>query len=104
MNYQQIVEQDKIQNVTISESRRVLPPYGQSLAQRSTAVLHRCQGCEVWWGSSQGYSPSDHQVFRLAEPHTDRFLWEDYRGWRNGAESDNCPECGEKVTGPEHTL
>ena len=95
MNRKQIKTQDNIQNN--GKPGHLIPSSIQHLPQQSTAVLCRCQECGIWWGSSQQFSLQDFQVFRVAEPHTDLFLWEDYRGWVNGTEADSCPECGEKV-------
>lgn len=103
MNETQIVNENSILDVTTVETGRLIPP-GKHLARQSTAALYRCQECQVWWGGSQGHSLLDYRVFCLAEPNTDLFLWQDYRGWRNGTEPDSCPECGGKEIGPAHSF
>ncbi len=94
MNQKKVVTHHDIEAVTIAKPGRLFPSGQKHLAQQSTAVLCRCQDCGVWWGSSRQYSHQDSQIFRVAEPHTDQFLWQDYRGWRHEDEANVCPECG----------
>ncbi|MCA9898974.1 MAG: hypothetical protein H6654_01560 [Ardenticatenaceae bacterium] len=71
--------------------------------KQTTAVLYCCPDCQVWWGSSEHQTLQDNQVFRLAEPASDMFKWEDYRGWRSG-DPHTCPECGQHIEKPSYTL
>ena len=71
--------------------------------KQTTAVLYRCPDCQVWWGGNQHNTLKDNLVFRLAEPDSDMFKWEDYRGWRSD-DAHTCPECDQHIDKPSYTL
>jgi ribosomal protein L37AE/L43A len=69
------------------------------------AALWVCDHCQVWRGSQNGYQPEARYLLRLAEPHTELFKWEDYRGWREQADiAQLCPECGRETAHPRFSL
>ena len=63
-------------------------------AGRVIAHLYRCPDCGAWWGAGEQDVPETQLVFRLVDPHSDQFLWADYRGWIKGGELSVCPACG----------
>jgi hypothetical protein len=58
------------------------------------ARLFSCAECGAWWGGSDLDMPETQLVFRLVEPHSTRFLWQDYHGWQKADRPQGCPACG----------
>lgn len=69
------------------------------------AALWVCDECQVWWGSQNGPQPEARYLLQLAEPNTQLFKWEDYRGWREKTETEHiCCECGQAAANPRFSL
>jgi hypothetical protein len=70
-----------------------------------TAALWVCDACQVWWGSQNGLQPEAHYLLQLAEPNTQLFKWEDYRGWREKTATEHvCSDCGQANAYPRFSL
>jgi hypothetical protein len=68
------------------------------------AALYRCKSCRIWWSRREVDIPEAHLVFRMVEQHKDLFPWEDYQGWRVGADAAVCPQCTKETSGPMFSL
>jgi hypothetical protein len=69
------------------------------------AALWRCDHCQVWWGSQDGRQKEARLLLRMAEPNSNLFGWDAYRGWRvKRAEANICPDCGQRAQFPRLTL
>jgi hypothetical protein len=69
------------------------------------AALWVCDPCQVWWGSQNGPQPEARYLLKLAEPNTQLFKWEDYRGWHEKVGSEHvCFECGQSTSAPRFSL
>ncbi len=86
-----------------NEGKTAVPP--TQLNHEATAALWTCDHCQVWWGSQKGPQSEARYLLQLAEPNTELFKWEDYRGWREKAATEQvCSECGQAVTSPRFML
>ncbi len=68
------------------------------------AALYRCQNCSAWWGSSEVDRTETGLIWRLVEPHSTDYLWQDYRGWRQTLQAGRCANCGQETGKPESVL
>lgn len=69
------------------------------------AGLWKCDNCQVWWGSHIDSATDAHDLLSMAEPNTNIFLWDEFRGWREKANEANiCPECGRVMLFPRFGL
>lgn len=92
---------DKVETAVIPH---IIPPEPVETSG-PTAALWVCGECQVWWGSQNGPQPEARYLLQLAEPNTQLFKWEDYRGWREKAGAEHiCSECGQAATNPRFSL
>lgn len=68
------------------------------------AALYRCQKCGVWWGSSEHDRPETRLIWRLVEPHSTGYLWQDYHGWYGTLHVGHCVNCGQETSKPDSVL
>jgi hypothetical protein len=72
----------------------------KAYAGRRIAAIYRCAACRRWWISSDLDIPATRLIFRFVEPHLQRYLWQDYLGWRREAETRGCAACARQITDP----
>jgi hypothetical protein len=75
-----------------------------ALAGQVIANFYRCRGCSAWWIATDLDAPESNLAFELVEPHGERYLWQDYAGWRLDAEDGRCKSCDQENDAPDCTL
>lgn len=105
MKHLHVNEQQKIIRKQILNERGERASLEQvQFAGQSFAELYRCTGCDAWWGNSERDMRETHLVFRLVEPNSTLFSWENFHGWRHAGKVHRCPGCGQEISGPEIML
>lgn len=68
------------------------------------AAFFLCHACGSWWITGDLDVPEAGLAFSLVEPHSDRYLWQDYRGRRRVTDDGVCVNCGSHCEQPDCEL
>jgi hypothetical protein len=88
----------------LNKHRQNMDGHNREFGGRVFASLFRCKDCNSWWGGSEIDVPQKRLLWRLVEPYSDTYLWEDYRGWRQEADAGRCANCGEDTGKADYVL
>jgi hypothetical protein len=100
----QINVQQGDQESRVNKNQKDRASTNRQYAGQVFASLYRCKSCDCWWGNSQQDVPEKRLLWHLVEPHSNAFLWVDYRGWQQKGKAGLCPECGQAVSEADFML
>lgn len=79
-------------------------PAYEAFAGKVLASFYRCPECDAWWICCHNDFPETTLVWRLVEPHSTDYLWQDYRGWHRAVHAGRCVNCAGETAAPEIVL